>query len=93
MSRARSHAADAMIGASSLCTLIAGAAIISPEVRAGISNAFAGDPAGQLSAVASRGLDFVHVLSRVAADYRPENGPLVGFGIVALFLTIMMSRA
>jgi hypothetical protein len=92
MSRARKHTADAMVGASSLCTLIAGMSIVNPAVRAEIANAIAGDPAGQLGAMASRALDFVHVLVKVAGDYRPDNTPLVGFGIVALVLTVMMFR-
>ena len=92
MSRARNHAADAMVGASSLCTVIAGMSIISPDVRAEIANAMAGDPAGQLNAMASRALDFAHVLVRMAGDYRPDNTPLVGFGIVTLVLTVMMFR-
>ena len=81
-----------MVGASSVCTLIAGMSIINPAVRAEIANAIAGDPAGQLSAMASGALDFVHGLVRVAADYRLDTTPLVGFGIVALFLTVMMFR-
>ena len=79
-----------MVGAGSLCTLIAGLSIISPEVRVEIANAFAGDPAGQLSAIVSRALDFVHVLVRVAGDYRPDNTPVVGFGIVALVLLYLI---
>ena len=93
MSRAKNHTANAMVGASSLCTLIAGMSIINPAVRAEIAGAIAGDPAGQLSAMASRGLDFAHVLVRVAGEYRPDSTPLVGFGIVALVLTVMMARA
>jgi hypothetical protein len=82
-----------MVGATSLCTLVAGLSIISPEVRAHITNAMAGDPATQMSAMASRALDYGHLLLRVARDYSPDNTPLVGFGIVALVLTVMMFRA
>jgi hypothetical protein len=82
-----------MVGASSLCALIAGTSIISPEVRAEIANAIAGDPAGRLGAMASRALDFVHVFVRVVGDNRPDNTPLLGFGIVALVLTVMLVRA
>ena len=82
-----------MVGATSLCTLIAGVSIISPEVRTQIANAMAGDPAAQLSAMASRALDYWHLLMRVAGDYSPHNTPLVGFAIVALVLTVMMFRA
>jgi hypothetical protein len=92
-SRAQSHAADAMVGASSVCTLIAGLWFISPEVRSHIGNVIAGDPAGQLSAMASRAVDYGHLLLRVARDYSPDNTPLVGFGIVALVLTFMMFRS
>lgn len=81
-----------MVGASSLCTLIAGMSIISADVRDGIANAIGGDPTGQLSAMASRALEFVHVLGRVGGDYRLDNTPLVGFGVVALVLTVMMAR-
>ena len=82
-----------MIGASSFCTVIAGMSIISPDVRAELANAIAGDPAGQLGAMTSRAFAFVHMLASVAGDYRPDNTPLVGFAIVALVLTGMMSRA
>lgn len=81
-----------MVGASSLFTLIAGVAIISPDVRAQIAHAMSGDAAGQLGAVASRALDFAHVLMRLAADYRTDNAPLLGFGLVAVVLTVMMAR-
>ena len=91
MSQARSHTADAMVGASSLCTVIAGVAIISPDARAQIAHAIS-DAAGQLGAMASRALDFAHVLVRVAGDYRTDNAPLVGFGILAVVLTVMMAR-
>ena len=82
-----------MVGASSFCTLIAGLSIISPEVRTQIGNVIAGDPAGQLSAMASRAVDYGNLVLRVARDYSPDNTPLVGFGIVALVLTVMMARS
>jgi len=81
-----------MVGASSLCTLVAGMSIVNPAVRAEIANVIAGDPAGQFGAMVSRGLDLVQVAVKVAGDYRPDNTPLVGFGIVALVLTFMMFR-
>lgn len=82
-----------MVGATSLCGLIAGMSIISPDVRTQIANAFAGDPGGQLSGMASRALDYGQLLLRVARDYSPDSTPLVGFGIVALVLTVMMARS
>ncbi len=82
-----------MLGTSSLCTLIAGVAIISPEVRSQIASVISGDPAGQLGPMASRALDYGHMLVRVARDFSPDTTPLVGFGIVALVLTVMMFRA
>jgi len=85
------QAADAMIGTTSLCTVIAGVLIISPpDVRAKIVKAIADDPAGHVSAMASRALDFVHMLSPMLADYRGDNLPIVAFGGVALVLTVMM---
>ena len=81
-----------MVSAGSLCTLVAGTSIISPQVRAAIGNVMAGDPAGQFGAMTSRALDFVHTFSSVAADYRADNTPLVGFGILALVLTVMMFK-
>jgi hypothetical protein len=92
MTPTRSRAADAMVSAGSLCTLAAGTSIISPEVRAAIANVIAGDPAGHVSALASRALEFAHTLSGVAGDYRLDNTPLVGFGVVAVVLTVMMCR-
>jgi len=85
--------ADAMISTTSLCTLIAGVSIISPDVRAEIVKAISGDdPAGYFSAMASGAMDFAHMLSRTLADYRADNLPIMGFGIVALVLTVMMVR-
>ena len=81
-----------MVGAGSLCTLVAGASIISPDVSAAIGNAIAGDPAGQLTAVASRALGFMHTVSGVAGDIGVDTTPLVGFGILAVVLTVMMFR-
>jgi len=82
-----------MVGATSLCSLIAGVSIISPEVRTQIANAMAGDPGTQLSAMASRAMDYGNLLVRVTRDYSPDNTPLVGFGIVALVLTVLMFRS
>jgi hypothetical protein len=93
MSWAQNYVADAMVGASSLFTVIAGVSIISPDVRTQIANALGDGPVSQISAMASSALDYVHVLTRVAGDYRLENGPLVGFGILAVVLTVMMTRS
>ena len=81
-----------MVGATSLCTLVAGAAVISPDVRTHV-NAFAGDPAVQLSALASRALDYGNMIVRVAGDYTPDSTPFMGFAIVAVVLTLMMFRS
>jgi hypothetical protein len=91
-SRVRSRTAEAMAGASSLCMLIAGMSIISPDLRPQIASAV-GDPAGQLGTMASRALDYGHVFARVARDYGGDNTALAGFGIVAVVLTIMMFRS
>lgn len=92
MSRARSWPGDAMVGASSLCSLVVGVSIVSPDVRTQV-NAFAADPAVQLSALASRALDYGNVLVRAAGDYTPDSTPLMGFAIVAVVLTLMMFRS
>ena len=81
-----------MVGASGLCTLVAGMSIISPDIRTQV-NAFAGDPAVQLSAMASRALDYGNMLVRAAGDYAPDSTPMMGFAIVAVFLTFMMFRS
>lgn len=80
-----------MVGASSLFTLMAGMSIISPDVRVAITSAIPGD-AAQLSAMASRAFGFVHTLVGVAGDYVPDSTPILGFGIVALVLTVMMTK-
>ncbi len=82
-----------MLGATTISTLLGGASLISPEVRAAIANAIAGDPAGQLGAMTSRVVDFAHGVTSMASAYTGDNTPLVGFGILALFLTIMMTRS
>jgi hypothetical protein len=93
MPRARTHtAADAMVGAGALCTLVAGMSMISPDVRTQV-NAFAGDPAVQLSALASRVMDYGNMLARAAGDYTPDSVPFMGFAVVTVFLTFMMFRS
>jgi len=82
-----------MVGASSLCTLLAGTSIINPEFRAVMSNLIAGDPSGQLAATAARALGYVHSFSGVLGDYRMDNTPAFGFGILAVVLTAMMVKA
>jgi hypothetical protein len=81
-----------MVGAGGLCTLVAGVSFISPDVRTQV-NAFAGDPAVQLSALASRALDYGNILVRAAGDYTPDSTPFMGFAIIAVVLTFMMSRS
>ncbi len=93
MPSARNHTgADAMVCVGGLCTVVAGMAIISPDVRTQV-NAFAGDPAVLLSALASRALDYGNMLARVAGDYTPDSTPLMGFALVAAFLSFMMFRS
>ena len=92
MSRARPRAADAMVTASGLCSLVAGAAIISPDVRTQV-NAFAGEPGVQLSALASRALDYGNMFVRAAGDYTPDSTPFMGFAVVTVVLTVMMFRS
>lgn len=81
-----------MVGASSLCMLGAGMWLVSPDVRTQVS-AFAGEPGVQLSALASRALDYGNMLARVAGDYTPDSTPLMGFGLVAVVLAFMMFRS
>jgi hypothetical protein len=93
MSRARPHgAADAMVGAGGVFTLVAGMSIISPDVRTQV-NAFAGDPAVHLSGLASRAMDYGTMLARTFGDYTPDSTPFMGFAIIAVFLTFMMARS
>ena len=81
-----------MLAVTSLCTVMAGASIISPDVRAQIVAAMAGDSTGQLSAIASRAFDFVHSYLSVVGYYGGDNMPLAGCGILAVFLAFMMFR-
>jgi hypothetical protein len=92
MSHARHGTADAMLGAGGLFTLVAGASIISPDVRMQV-NAFAGDPGVQISALVSRTLDYGQMLLRAAGDFAPDSTPFMGFAVVAVFLTFMMFRS
>ena len=82
-----------MVGAGSLCTLIAGVSIVSPDVGGEIARTIGGDGGGQLGAMASRAFDSAHILVRAAGDYRVDNAPLVGFAILAVVLTVMMARS
>ena len=92
MSRARARTADAMVGASAFCTLVAGVSIISPDVRVQV-DAFAGDPLVHLSALATRALDYGNMVVRAAGDYTPDSTPFMGFALVAVVLTLMMFRS
>ena len=85
-------AADAMLGAGGLFTLVAGASVISPDVRLQV-NAFAGDPGVQLGALVSRTVDYGHMLLRAAGEFAPDSSPFMGFAVVAVFLTFMMFRS
>ena len=93
MSRTRNNAAsDAMVGAGSLCTLVAGMSVISPDIRTQVT-AFAGDPGVQLGALASRVMEYGNMVTRLAGDYTPDSTAFMGFAIVAVFLTFMMFRS
>jgi len=85
--------ADAIVGATTFSTLLGGVWMISPDLRAAIGNVFTGNPADRLGALLSPAIDFVHGLARMASDYSSDNAPLVGFGIVAVFLTVMMAKS
>lgn len=91
-SRTYPRTADAMVGAASLCMVIAGISIISPDIRTHVTTAI-GDPAGQLSAMTSLALDYGHSLVRAARHYGGDNTELAGFGVVAVVLTFMMFRS
>jgi len=93
MSRARRHAADALISVSSLCAVIGGLSLVSADVRTQIANAIAGGTSGQLSAMAFRTQAFGHALVSAANDYHLTNAPLLGFGIIAIVLFFLMFRA
>jgi len=71
---------------------MAGVSIISPDVRAQIAAAMAGDSMGQLSAMASRAFDLVHTCVNGLGGYGGENMPLAGVGILAVVLAFMMFR-
>ena len=81
-----------MVGAGSICTLIAGMSVISPDVRSQLANAMAGDAPSQLSALASRAQEYGHLVLRTARDLSPDNTPLLGFAIVAVVLGVLMFR-
>lgn len=81
-----------MVGASGLCAMVAGVSIISPDIRAQV-NAFAGDPVVQLSALASRAMDYGNILVRAAGDYAPDSTPFMGFAVIAVVLTLMLFRS
>ena len=91
-SQARTRTADAMVGASSLCMLVAGVSMISPDVRTQLANATAADLGGQLHAVMSRALDYGHLIAGVARDYGLENSPVAGFAILGVVLVVVMFR-
>ena len=92
MAKARRKATDAMIGVSSVCSVLAGLSVFSVEVRAWIANLLAGDPAGEVSTMAFRAQGFGHEVVRSLNVYRAENGPMVAFGVVAVLLALLMFK-
>jgi cell pole-organizing protein PopZ len=82
-----------MFHTTSLCTVMAGVSFISPDVRSEIARVIADGPAGHFSAMASRAVDFVHMLLPMLPDYRGDNLPYVVYGFVALVLTVMMIKS
>lgn len=91
-SSARARTANAMVGASSLCVMVAGMWFISPDVRTNMATAM-GDPAAHVSAMLSGVLDYGDMLLRLARHHAGDNAPLAGFGVVAVFLTMLMARS
>jgi len=80
-----------MISASSIFAVLAGLSVFSEEVRGPLTRILGGD-AADVSAMALRTQDFWHALTRAATDYAAANRPLVGFGVVAVVLAILMFR-
>jgi hypothetical protein len=91
-SSAHARTANAMVGAGSLCMVIAGIAAISPDVRIQVTNAI-GDPAGQLGATISYAMHYGDLALRMARHYGGDNTPLAGFGLIAVFLAFLMFRS
>lgn len=81
-----------MIGAGSLFTVIAGMTILNADVRLQLASVIAGDSNGQLSAMAFRAQSYGHELMQSAAAYRADNGPMLGFGLVAAVLAFLMFK-
>ena len=81
-----------MIGASSVCAVVAGMSVINEEFRAQIASVIVGDPGGQLSALAFRAQGLSRELIRSALEYRADNGPMVAFGLVAVVLAFLMFK-
>jgi hypothetical protein len=86
------RAADVMIGFGSFGAVVAGVSVLSVDVRVYLANLLAGDPAGELPARVLWLQDHVHTLIRAAVEYRAANGPMVGFGVVAVVLALLMFR-
>jgi hypothetical protein len=81
-----------MLGAGSIGVVFAGLWMLSPDVRERVALALADDPSRQLYDVVFRVQTFGHVFLRAVSDYRDANAPLVGFGIVAVVLAILMFK-
>lgn len=84
--------ANVMVGTSSLCVMAAGVWVVSPDMRTIMASAM-GDPATHFSAMVAGVLDYGDMLLRLVRHHAGDNGPLAGFGIVAVFLTILMARS
>ena len=74
-----------------VCVIVAGLAMISPEVRGYLAKMFSGD-ATDVTQLANRGHDFVRDTVKAAREYRANNAPMVGFGVVAVVLAFLMFR-
>jgi hypothetical protein len=88
----RRRLADAMIAAGSIGTVVAGTAIVSVDARALLASAAVLNDPAELEAMTVRVQTFGHDLVHAAAVYRADNGPIVGFAIFAVVLTVLMFK-
>ena len=93
MLRVHARSTGTFITAASVCSLIAGMALIDNDVRIHVSNAFGADRSGELTMAAGRAQDLTQYFFGVLGDYRAAHTELVIFALAGLLLFVLMLRS
>ena len=82
---------DFLLTTVAIAILVAGLALISPDVRGYLAKIVSGD-ATEVTLLAHRAQDLTRDVIKAVNEYRANNVPMVGFGVVAVVLAFLMFR-